>query len=78
MERYQLCRASALLGGCDLYTLSFWAPEITLSYNRCSQGKGYKMLRYKNTNANSLHIANQTAVWMCYPGAELLSGVEEN
>lgn len=59
-KRYWLCWASALLlEGCNVYTLSLWAPEITCSYDGCSQGKGCKMLRYKNTNAHSLHTAKQ-------------------
>lgn len=65
VERYWLCWARALLlEGSNRYTLSFCTPEITLSYGGCSQGKGYRMLRYKNTIAHSLHTAKQNAVWM--------------
>lgn len=76
VERYWLCWASALLlEGCNVYTLSLWAPAITFNYDGCSQGKGCKMLRYKNTNAHSLHTAKQSAAWMCYVGAKELPGV---
>lgn len=52
--------------------LSFCTSEI--SYGGCSQGKGYRMLRYKNTSAHSLHTAKQNGVWMLV-GAKEPSGL---
>lgn len=67
VERYQLCWVRALLFESNNgYTLSFCIPEINLSYDGCSQGKGHRMLRYKNTCAHSLHTAKQNAVWIYY------------
>lgn len=56
VERYWLCWARALLlEGSNGYTQSFCTSEI--SYGGCSQGKGYRMLRYKNTSAHSLQYS---------------------
>lgn len=57
----------------ETYILSFQAPEITLSYDGCNQGKGHMMLRYKNTNAHSLYVAKQRAEQMYYVAEKELS-----